>query len=183
PAGADRDGAAHDHQRRRRALRRHRPRGGAQVDEIWRMRLSHDRRRDTDDRGVDGLARQMIGDANALAEEGVQPLGDARLEEVRATGGEAGHGVGILVVAVHGEALARERHRQGDPDISEADDENVAHSKSPSATSRIAFSRSPWRPTSSQYSLMAYAATRRPRARCARIRSVASQYSPSGIAS
>src|SRR5262249_60947891 len=119
---------------------------------------------------------------NGLAQERAQPLGDARLEHMRATGSEAGHGVGILVTPVHGEALARQRHRQGDADVSQTDDDNLAHSSRPSATSRIARSRSPWRPTSSQYSLIAYAATRRP-SRCMRMRSVASQYSPSGIAS
>src|SRR5262249_16260165 len=139
--------------------------------------------RHADDRGIDRLGRWAIGDMNPLAQEGPQPLGDARLEHVGATGGEARDGVGVFFVAGHGEAPAGGRHRQLDPGVSKADDANLRHCRSPSATSRIAFSRSPWRPTSSQYSLMAYAATRRPRARWARIRSVASQYSPSGIAS
>ena len=113
------------------------------------MRRGHDRRRDTDDRRIDSLGRRTIGDVNGPAEERAQALGDARLEEVRAPGRQGGDGIGILVVPVHGDALARERHRQGDSDVSQTDDENAAHPRSPSATSRIAFSRPAAETTSS----------------------------------
>src|SRR5213078_271248 len=111
-----------------------------------------------------------IGDADRAAEERAQPLLDARLEDVRAPFREGGDSLRVLVTPEHGDTLAGERHGEGEPHVPEADDENSAQSRSPSATSRIAFSRSPWRPTSSQYSLIAYAATRRPPARSTRIR-------------
>src|SRR5262249_3785791 len=84
---------------------------------------------------------------------------DARLEDVRPPRREGRDDLGHSIAAEHGEALAGQRHRQGDPDVAEADDADPLHSSSPSATSRLAFSRPAGRPVSIQYARMGSATT------------------------
>src|SRR5437773_1159968 len=81
-------------------------------------------------------------DAQAVAEERAELVRDARLVEMRPAGLERRDDARLAVVAYDGDAAARERHREREPDVAETDDRDADQSRSPSATSRLAFSRS-----------------------------------------
>ena len=137
-------------------------------------------RRDAEHGSIDGLPRQLRDDAQPFLEERGELLGDAGLVEVGPAGLECADDPWLTVVPEDRHALLREGHGEREPDVAETDDRDPDQSRSPSATSRLAFSRSGWRPTSSQYSRIAYAATCSPRARRSRISSGASKYCPRG---
>ena len=198
--------ASHDHERVAGAALRHVARGRPQIAELGPARLRTDRRGDADDGGLDA-AGQGRGNVETIAQKCPERLVEAGLVEVRPAAGERVEHGGRGVHAVHGEALAGERHRHREPHVAQPHHPDRVHghintrlatllacgssavsqlesqSNNPSATSRLAFSRSARRPMSSQYSRIRYAATTRSRSRSVRIRSVASKYSPAGISS